>query len=112
MQVENSEEEGSVLERLASEGDTSRAKAILLSIGVMLVLGSYFVAECLVSRNYLSRILVEINHLQEGYANVNYLKLMKLYALESLIDNSLFSKYELLNITAEKTYSSLYAHQR
>jgi len=53
-----------------------------------------------------------MEHYQLVYANINSLKLMRLYALETYIDNSQFETYPLLSTYLAAIYSELYANQR
>jgi hypothetical protein len=46
------------------------------------------------------------------YENLNGMKKVKLYSIESVIDNSLFKNYTLLNISSVKYVNQLYELQR
>ena len=74
--------------------------------------GGYFIGEYLVYTGYNGHIKEEISFLQMTYSNLNSLKLMRLYALETYIDNSQFENETLLNTTLTSVYDDLYANQR
>ena len=51
-------------------------------------------------------------HVQLGYTNINALKLVRLYSLEALIDNSVFQNYSRPSQIANASYINLYMAQR
>lgn len=54
----------------------------------------------------------EISHVHLAYNNINSLKLVRLYSLEALIDNSPFKNYSTPSVLANQSYNSLYSAQR
>lgn len=54
----------------------------------------------------------EISHVHLAYNNINSLKLVRLYSLETLIDNSPFKNYSTPLVFANLSYTSLYSAQR
>jgi hypothetical protein len=111
-QGDNGEDDNSIYEHLASDKDNHRVKIVLLYLAIIAILAGYFLLEYFVFKLSLNHIQTEIAHLQEGYSNINSLKLIKLYTLETLIDNSQFMNYSTLNATASRIYADLYTNQR
>ncbi len=109
---EGSEEETSILERLQAESDGCKAKTVAVYVSLGIIVGSFFVAEHLIYSRHTAVILDSISHLQLGYGSVNSLKLMKLFALETYIDNATFLNYPAPGVTLETIYSELYRMQR
>ena len=70
-------------------------------------MGQYFVFT-----EYHSWALQEISDLQLGYRTRNSLKLLKLFALEAVVDNSQFSSYPIPSTTLRTEYNALYTNQR
>ena len=54
----------------------------------------------------------EMAHVQLAYTNINALKLVRLYSLEGLIDNSVFQNYSRPSQIANTSYINLYMAQR
>lgn len=101
----DSEEDSSLYDRLAAERNGSKAKLTVVYLLMMMLMASYFVVEYFLFTTRTEEVLRSIGHLQTAYNNINSLKLMKLYALETYIDNSIFLTYPALNTTLSGIYS-------
>lgn len=108
----DSEEDSSFYDRLAAESDGCKAKLAAVYLLMMALMASYFVAEHLLFTTRMQEVLRSVGHLQTAYNNINSLKLMKLYSLETYIDNSTFLTYPSPGTTLEGIYSELYSNQR
>ena len=108
----DSSEEDSIHEHLSQDKDKSKLVQIAIYLLLIFLLSGYFIAEFLLFKHDKLYVKQEMSHVQLAYTNINDLKLVRLYSLEALIDNSAFQSYSKLSQTANSSYINLYTAQR
>lgn len=70
---------------------------MVLDLCIFCIAAVYFVVAGQVVTDYRGQLITSINNVRLIYANLNLIKAVKLYTLESVVDGSSFSSYTLLN---------------
>lgn len=73
---------------------------------------AYFIARFFVNQNSVTQYHDEIENLRMVVQNLNLMKKVKLYGIETVVDNSRFKNYTLLSNVLSSHVSDLYAYQR
>jgi hypothetical protein len=107
-----SSEDNDIYDRLEGQSDGCRGRLVVLYLLLMGFFMGYFGKDYATFRSYNDGILNDIHSLQLIFANLNSLRLLRLYALETYIDNSPFLTFSLLNDSLATIYSDLYRNQR
>lgn len=111
-QPSSSGEEGSIYQKLNEESDGCKCRVVLIYLTLFILMCSFFVTEYILNSRYTADVRENVYHLQLAYDNLNSLKLMKLYSLQTYVDSSPFLTYPALKNTIDTIYSQFYEHQR